>query len=95
MEFVGLFIAVSILVFIGSVGTTLVTGYRDQAKKIANLEHEIILLEKRQDSYHRMIERRDEAIKASACKDQILHWVSNPDEIPKPFDPFNQLQGPL
>lgn len=66
----------------------------DVQQELDRVNHELALQRGRDESYKRMIDRRDAAIGASKCKDQITHWVRNPDEIPQPFDPFNQLVPP-
>lgn len=63
------------------------------ANENAKLRNDVRLRDARILSNLRMIQRRDNAIEASACKDQIKYWVSNPDKVPKKFDPFKT--GPL
>lgn len=81
-------IVAAIMVFIGGVGVTLVTGYGDQREAITKLRHEATLSDHRVASYKRMIDRRDAAIEASACKARIQYWLKNPSDIPQPFKPF-------
>lgn len=59
--------------------------------ELAQLKHDSELIQSRADAYQRGNERRDAAIAASTCSQQIEYWVSHPDDIPKPFDPFSQL----
>lgn len=80
-----------IMIAIVTVGWSLVTNLRDQQDVIAELRRKADLTDSREASYVRRIERRDAAIAASACKAQIERWVRNPDEVPQPFNPFNQL----
>jgi hypothetical protein len=77
----------------GTFGWTFATNYKKMAQEVAELKDKIELIEGREVSYRRMIDRRDAAIKASKCAAQIQDWVSNPDKIPKPFDPHNQSLG--
>lgn len=86
-------IVVAVLAFVASAGYTFVTGYRDQASTISQLQHDVAMKDARLVSYKRMIDRRDDAINASKCTVQIKQWVSNPDLLPKKFDPFNQLNN--
>lgn len=78
----------AVVLFFGFMGKTFVTDYHDMSVKIERLEHAAELVDRRTDSYKRMIDRRDAAIEASACKAQIKIWLRNPDDIPKPFQPF-------
>lgn len=57
------------------------------------VQRQMDLVMARERSHIRMIERRDAAINASTCKTQINRWIKNPDEVPQPFNPFNQLGG--
>lgn len=66
--------------------------YKDMARTRGDLDRKIEQLESRVASYQRMVERRDKAIEASKCKDTIKTWIRKPDDIPVPFDPFNQLK---
>ncbi len=84
-------IPVAILVFLGGFGWNFVTSIKDQAATITQLQHQVDLDKGTLDSYKRMVDRRDAAIKASKCSVQIAAWVKNPDSIPVPFNPFNQL----
>lgn len=68
-----------------------IRNYSAMSATIERLEHDKALLESRLTSYNLRIERRDAAIDASRCKEQIKRWVTHPDETPKPFNPFNQL----
>lgn len=72
-------------------GSSFITTYQFNAQEVIRLQKEVDLNTGRNDSYRRMIDRRDAAIEASQCKDKIQYWVKHPDEIPKPFNPFNQL----
>jgi hypothetical protein len=79
--------------FAGSFGWTFATNYKNMATEIANLKKEKELFEARVSAYQRMIDRRDAAIKASMCSDQIQAWIKDPDKIPKPFNPHDQLNN--
>lgn len=57
--------------------------------QLANCERDLKLRDGREASFRRMIDRRDRAIAQTQCAKQIQHWVRNPDQIPKKFDPFN------
>jgi hypothetical protein len=60
---------------------------------LADSRHQQNLLRARAEALQRGNDRRDAAIKASKCAKEIQYWVRHPDEIPKPYNPFNQL-GP-
>lgn len=83
----------ALAIFLFGAGYSLVSSNADMATQIANYEHDAALKDARLTSYKRMIDRRDAAIDASECKAQIRKWVSNPDSLPKPFAPFNQLDA--
>lgn len=72
-------------------GKQVIDNYSGMAAKIATLERDKRNIESRVASYQTLLARRDAAIAASKCKVQIETWVKNPDTIPTPFDPFNQL----
>lgn len=61
---------------------------------LAQSRHEQNLLRARAEALQRGNDRRDAAIKASKCAKEIQYWVRHPDDIPKPYDPFNQLGPP-
>lgn len=84
-------IPVVVVAFFGSMGWNFVTKYQQMSGQIVTLQHDIDLRDGREASFRRMLDRRDAAINASKCKVQIQNWVKNPDNIPKPFNPFNQL----
>jgi hypothetical protein len=77
--------------FVYGVATNWLSEYGAANQKLAMCERDNRMLESRVKSWQLLKERRDEAIAASACKGQIEDWIKNPDEIPKPFNPFNQL----
>lgn len=72
-------------IVVASFGWSFANNYMKMSAEIARLEHAISLREARELSHLRMIERRNDAIAASKCKQQIEHWVRNPDEIPRPL----------
>lgn len=72
-------------------GSEVIGNYRSMASEITTLKRDKALIESRVKSYQTLMARRDAAITASRCKDQIERWLKNPDEIPTPFDPFHQL----
>lgn len=78
--------------FVYGWGSQIITNYTEMPKRIQQLERDKALIESRVKSYQTLMARRDAAIEASKCKEQIQHWVKNPDEIPTKFDPFNQLR---
>jgi len=78
-----------LVIFVATFGWAFVNNYSKMATEIAELKAELKKYDGRLASYKRMIERRDAAIDASTCKAQIKRWVSNPDEVPQKFDPFN------
>lgn len=86
-------VVAAIALFIGGAGYSLVTNYSSQAAQLQQAQYDAELIKRKLESYTRMVDRRDAAISASKCADQIKHWVSNPDEIPKKFDPFNSRTG--
>lgn len=73
-------------------GSSWVRSYQSAHDAAAQCKNERRLRDARELSYKRMLERRDEAIAASKCSAQIKKWISNPDQIPKKFDPHNQLK---
>jgi hypothetical protein len=75
-------------------GSSFVHNYQELNSKAATYENRIRLLEARDLSSKRMLERRDAAIAASKCSAQIKKWISNPDDIPQKFRPFDQLTAP-
>jgi hypothetical protein len=78
------------LLFVGvaTFAWSMMDSYRDAITENVKLKAEIVKYDGRLASYKRMWERRQAAIDASACKVQINKWVRNPDDIPKPFEPF-------
>lgn len=82
-----------LLVAAGSFGYGFVSNYRDMAGQIVTLQRDLNLRDSREASFRRMIDRRDAAIGASQCAAQIQKWVKNPDSIPVPFSPFDQLNN--
>lgn len=78
--------------FIYGWGSEVIGNYRSMASEITTLKRDKALIESRVASYQTLMARRDAAITASKCKDQIQRWLKNPDEIPTKFDPFNQLR---
>lgn len=93
MNWLGYGAAGLVALFVSGAGYALITDYSAMATKIAEMQREANLNEGRLASYKRMIDRRDAAINASQCKAQIEFWVKNPDDVPKPFDPFNTNRG--
>lgn len=78
--------------FVWGVVNNAISEYGRTHQELAMCKRDKALIESRVDSWKALKERRDEAIAASRCKDQIQHWIKNPDEIPKPFNPFDQLK---
>lgn len=72
-------------------GSQVINSYSSFAANNALLQRQLTLQQSREKSLRTLLERRNQAIAASKCKDQIERWVKDPDSIPKPFDPFNQL----
>lgn len=83
-----------VIVAAGSFGYGFVHNYKEMAGQIVTLQRDLALRDGREASQRRMIDRRDAAIAASQCAAQIQKWVKNPDDIPVPFNPFNQLENP-
>ena len=88
------YVSIAVALFCIGAGYTLVTDYRDMNTQLVAAKAEVAKRDGRLASYERMVARRDAAIDASKCKPQIREWVKNPDNIPVPFNPFNQLSGP-
>lgn len=78
--------------FVYSWGFEVIARYTEMPAKIERLERDNRLIESRVASLRTLMARRDAAIAASRCKTQIQTWIKNPDSIPTPFDPFNQLR---
>lgn len=91
-------IVTAVAAVVGFLGWTAIKAfpesYTEMARKTQRLEHQLKLKEAEIISKNRMVARRDAAIKASACKAQIEYWVRHPDNIPKAFNPFDQLTAP-
>jgi hypothetical protein len=83
-----------ITLFVASFGYSLVTNYNGLVSREWALTHDLQIAQGKLDSYKRMVDRRDAAVKASKCKTQITYWITHPDEIPKEFRPFDQLTPP-
>lgn len=81
----------AIVLFLVTLAWSIPNKIDNLSTELAQLKHDSELIQARADAYQRGNERRDAAIAASTCSQQIEYWVHNPDEIPKPFDPFNQL----
>ncbi|CAA2141458.1 hypothetical protein [Hyphomicrobium sp. ghe19] len=82
----------AVLLFAVSLAYSLPAKISNLADELANSKHQQNLLRARAEALQRGNDRRDSAIKASKCSEQIQYWVRHPDEIPKKFDPFNQLK---
>lgn len=80
-------------IYIYGVATATPAMLAKKAGELAQCNRSLTLQESREKSLRTLLERRDAAIKAAPaqCSRQIQHWVKNPDEIPKKFDPFKQL----
>ena len=83
----------AVILFIVSLAHYLPEHISDLSGQLADQKHQVELLQARATALQRGNDRRDEAIAASACAEQIQAWVHNPDDIPKPFNPFCQLTG--
>jgi hypothetical protein len=91
----GIALALGIAVFLG--WTAIKTFGGDVAKlgeQIATLKHENELQKSKIAAYVRAQERRDNAIAASPCKNQIQFWMKNPEQIPGTWNPHEQLTAP-
>lgn len=77
--------------FVYGWGSQIITNYTEMPKQIQQLKRDKALILSRVGSYQTLLARRDAAIEASQCKVQIQKWIKDPDTIPTPFDPFNQL----
>lgn len=89
----GLVVIAGLVYFAYANVQSVITRYTNMSGEITALTKENKLLKSRLDSYNLRISRRDDAINASKCKDQINKWVRHPDDIPQPFNPFNQLNS--
>jgi hypothetical protein len=85
---------IAVLLIIVSAAWSYASKLSEVQKDYDALAQKLRLLEAREAGHLRQIERRDAAINASTCKQKITYWVSHPDDIPQPFDPFNQLVPP-
>lgn len=86
----------AIVVFLAwSALSAIVTKNTELAGQVVTLQHTIDLNAGREASFRRMIDRRDAAIDAApgTCKTMIRNWITHPDDVPKPFNPFQQLGG--
>lgn len=81
----------SVLVYAAVLAWSTASNIADLSKQLTEAQHELALRDARETSMQRMLDRRDAAIGASKCTDQIKYWLTHPDEIPKPFQPFCQL----
>jgi len=54
-------------------------------EQLDDTRHKLALVEARERANKNMIERRNEAIDASACKAKIRYWLTHPSEIPTEF----------
>lgn len=77
-----------LFVAVATFAWSMMDSYRDAIAENVKLKADIVKFDGRLASYKRMWERRQAAIDASQCKDQINRWVRNPDSIPKKFEPF-------
>ena len=77
--------------FLWGVANNWISEFGMAHQNLAMCKRDKALIESRVESLRVLKDRRDEAIAASRCKSQIQHWIKNPDEITKPFNPFNQL----
>lgn len=70
-------------------GSQFVTDYRNMSSEITTLKREAELFKSRENGYIMRIERRDQAIEKSECKEKIQFWIKNPQylpsAIPQPF----------
>jgi hypothetical protein len=82
-----------VLYFVYGWGMTIIQNYSDMAMKIERLERDKNLIESRVASYQTLLARRDAAIEASKCKEQIQRWIKNPDTIPGFRNPFEGNTG--
>lgn len=77
-------------VFAYGFGRSYVTDYRDAVEKATRLERQLSLAESREASLRGMIDRREQAINYSQCKDKIWYWIRNPEKMPSPIPkPFS------
>lgn len=84
----GLGVGAIALWFVYGWGSQIIENYTEMPKKIERLERDKALIESRVESYKTLLARRDAAINASRCREQIKKWVKDPDSIPNTSDPF-------
>ncbi len=77
-----------IVVAVATFAWSMVDTFKTTLQENVTLKAQIKVYDGRLASYKRMIDRRQAAIDASKCKDQINRWVRNPDDIPQKFEPF-------
>ena len=74
-------------------GKQIIDNYGAMAVKIERLERDKSLIESRVASYQTLLARRDAAIAASRCEEQIKKFIKDPDLIPNPRKAFPSDQG--
>jgi hypothetical protein len=91
----GIAAVVALIVFFGWTSIkTFVSDVAGLGGQISTLRHENDLLKAKVAAYVRAQERRDNAIAASPCKNQIQFWMKNPEQIPGLWNPHEQLTAP-
>jgi formate dehydrogenase assembly factor FdhD len=63
-------------------GHGIIQNYNEAFAVKAEQARKIDQLEARVNAYKNMIERRDDAIAASACKVKIKGWLNHPETLP-------------
>lgn len=74
-------------------GKQIIDNYGEMAAKIERLERDKALIESRVESYKTLLARRDAAIAASRCEEQIKKFIKDPSLIFDPKKPFSPDQG--
>ncbi|MBY0560026.1 hypothetical protein [Hyphomicrobium sp.] len=82
----------AIIMYVGVLAYSNINKIATLSTELAEAKHKLNLTDYREASFRRMTDRRDRAIAASQCAKQIQYWVRHPDEIPKKFAPFKQLE---
>lgn len=86
---IGILLCVGVITWFGyGWGKQIITNYGEMAAKIERLERDKALIESRVSSYQTLLARRDAAIDASRCADQIKKFIKDPSLI---FDPKKPL----
>lgn len=94
------YVKIGVLVVVGAImwfaygwGKQIINNYGEMAAKIERLERDKALIDSRIDSYKTLLARRDAAIAASRCEEQIKKFIKDPSLIFDPKKPFSPEHG--